>query len=59
MMLFTERHYRPYVVETKTVRPRRAQSVATMLLTALPAAFSPRWADRMLLRAEKELLATG
>jgi len=59
MMLFTERHYRPYVAESKTDRPQRQRGVATMLLTALPAAFSPRWADRMLVRAEEDLLATG
>jgi phytoene/squalene synthetase len=59
MMQFTERHYRPYVLERETVGSQRPRGVATMLLTALPAAFSRRWADRMLVRAEEDLLATG
>ena len=58
MMLLTNRHYRSCARnsgETTFSTPRR---VVTMVMTSLPAAFSPSWAERVLLRAERDLLAT-
>lgn len=55
MMLLTGRHYDTYTTATRGPRPRR---VATMMLTSLPAAFSPWWADRVMIRVENDLLAT-
>jgi phytoene/squalene synthetase len=58
MMLFTDRHYagcaRDIGAPTSSAPPR----VATMVMESLPAAFSSRWAERILLRVEKDLLAT-
>ena len=59
MMLFTERHYGAYseIAEApRLIRPRR---VTMMMLKSLPAAFSPRWADRILIRVEEDLLAAA
>jgi hypothetical protein len=36
-----------------------ARSKATMVLTSIPAAVSPRWADRVMIRVETDLLATA
>jgi hypothetical protein len=33
--------------------------VTMMMLKSLPAAFSPRWADRILIRVEEDLLAAA
>jgi len=59
MMLLTERHYGAYVSAAEAPKSIRPRGVATMLLASLPAAFSPRWADRMLIRVEEDLLATA
>ena len=56
MMLLTGRSYETYAFPSRTPRPRR---IATMMLTSLPAAFSPRWADRILVRVEEDLLAAA
>ena len=59
MMLFTERHFGNYTVVAQISRPNRSRSATTMMLVSLPAAFSPRWAERMLVRVEEDLLATA
>ena len=59
MMLFTERHFGSYTVVAEIPRSNRSRSSTTMMLASLPAAFSPRWAERMLVRVEEDLLATA
>lgn len=56
MMLLTGRHYRDYSYsgERSWSTPH---SFAMMILASLPAAFSPQWADRLLVRVEEDLLA--
>lgn len=59
MMLFTERHYGAYAVTKSSRRVIRRRRVTMMMLASLPAAFSPRWAERILVRVEEDLLATA
>ena len=59
MMLFTDRHYRNCAVDAGAPPWSAPRGVLTMVLASLPAAVSPWWATRMLLRAERDLLATG
>ncbi len=57
MMLLTNRHYRSCagnIGATTSSSPRR---VVSMVMTSLPAAFSPSWAERVLRRVERDLLA--
>jgi phytoene/squalene synthetase len=57
MMLITGRHYRDYSrsSERSWSTPR---NFGMMILVSLPAAFSPQWADQMLIRVERDLLST-
>jgi phytoene/squalene synthetase len=57
MMLFTDRHYRRCAVESGLPTWSGPTWVGSMILTAIPAAFSASWADRILLRVERDLLA--
>ena len=58
MMLFTDRHYRGFARDIGAPTSSGPRPVATLVMTSLPAAFSPRWAERVLLRVERDLLAT-
>ena len=57
MMLSTGRHYRDYS-QSSDRRWSTPHSFVMMILFSLPAAFSPRWADRILIRVERDLLST-
>ena len=56
MMLFTGRHNRDYSNNGERTWST-PHSFAMMILVSLPAAFSPQWADRLLVRVEEDLLA--
>lgn len=58
MMLLTNRHYRGFAHEIGAVAFSTPRRLVTMVMTSLLAAFSPSWAERVLLRAERDLLAT-
>ena len=58
MMLFTDRHYRDCAVDAGVPTWSAPRRVLTMVLASLPAAISPWWAKRVLLRVERDLLAT-
>ena len=58
MMLFTDRHYRDCAVDAGVSTWSAPRRVLTMVLASLPAAISPWWANRVLLRVERDLLAT-
>jgi phytoene/squalene synthetase len=58
MMLFTDRHYRRCATESGIPSWSGPTRVGSMILTSIPAAFSARWADRILVRVERDLLAT-
>ena len=58
MMLFTDRHYRECAVGAGLPTWSAPRRVVTMVLASLPAAISPWWAKRVLLRVERDLLAT-
>ncbi len=58
MMLFTDRHYADCARDMGAPSSSSPRRVATMVMASLPAAFSPRWAARVLLRVERDLLAT-
>jgi phytoene/squalene synthetase len=58
MMLFTDRHYRECAVEAGMTPWSVSKRVSTLVLTSLPAVFSPWWADRVMTRVETNLLAT-
>jgi phytoene/squalene synthetase len=58
MMLLTDRHYRGYAHGTASSSPSASRRFVAMVVQSLPAAFSSRWADRVLLRVERGLLAT-
>ncbi len=58
MMLFTDRHYRDCAVDAGVPTWSGPRWAVTMVLASLPAAFSPAWANWMLLRIERDLLAT-
>lgn len=55
LMLFTNRHYRDMRPETKVGRGSAPRRPLSMVLTALPAAFSPRWADNVFRKVEQEI----
>lgn len=57
MMLFTDRHYRRMAVSVGIPDWRGPKSLPAMLMTSLPAAWSPRWANRVVRRVEADLLA--
>jgi len=57
MMLFTGRHYHDVAVKAGVHASSRRDGVVMMVLASLPAAFAPRWADRILTRVERDLLA--
>jgi len=58
MMLFTDRHYRDCAVDAGVPTWSGPRWAVTMVLAALPAAVSRRWADWILVRIERDLLAT-
>ena len=58
MMLFTDRHYAGCARDIGAPSSPGRRRVATMVMASLPAAFSPRWAEHVLVRVEKDLLAT-
>ncbi len=58
MVLFTDRHYRDCAVEAGMRPWSGSRPVSALVLTSLPAAFSPKWADRVMVRVETDLLAT-
>ena len=59
LMLFTDRHYRRMAASVGIPDWRGPKSLAGMLMTSLPAAWSPQWADRVVRRAESGLLAVA
>jgi len=59
MMLFTDRHYRRIAVAVGLPVWRGPRSVPGVFMTSLPALWSARWADRVLRRAERGLLAVS
>lgn len=58
MVLYTGRHYRDCAVEAGMPQWSVSHRVSTLVLTSLPAAFSPWWAQRVMLRVETNLLTT-
>ena len=58
MVLFTGRHYRDCAVDAGMPTTPRPRGKTTLVLTSIPAAISPRWADRVMIRVEADLLAT-
>jgi phytoene/squalene synthetase len=58
MMLFTDRHYRRCAASVGMSTWSGPNGLLAMILAAVPAAVSPQWADRVLLRVERDLLAT-
>jgi len=58
MVLFTDRHYRDCAVEAGMRPWSSSRPGSGLVLTSLPAAFSPKWADRVMVRVERDLLAT-
>jgi phytoene/squalene synthetase len=59
MMLYTDRHYRNCAIAAGLPTSTPDRRSLTMVLESLPAALSPKWADRILLRVERELLASA
>lgn len=58
MVLFTDRHYRDCAIDAGMPPRSVSRRVSTLILTSIPAAVSPRWAQRVLIRVETDLLAT-
>ncbi len=58
MMLFTDRHYRDCAVDAGVPTWSGPRWAVTMALASLPAVVSPAWANWILLRVERDLLAT-
>jgi phytoene/squalene synthetase len=58
MVLFTDRHYRGCAVDAGMPSRSVSRRVSTLVLTSIPAAISPRWAQRVMIRVETDLLAT-
>ena len=58
MLLFTGRHYRDCAIDAGMPPRSVSRRGSTLILTSLPAAVSPRWAQRILIRVETDLLAT-
>jgi phytoene/squalene synthetase len=59
MVLFTGRHYRDCAIIAGMPSPSGPRRKTTLVLTSIPAAVSPRWADRVMIRVEADLLATA
>ncbi|MFV1963753.1 MAG: hypothetical protein ACC658_18290, partial [Acidimicrobiia bacterium] len=59
MMLFTDRHYRDCAIDAGVPTWSGPRRVVTIALASLSAAVSPGWANRMLLRVERDLLASA
>jgi phytoene/squalene synthetase len=59
MVLFTGRHYRDCSIDAGMPPRSVSRRASSLILTSLPAAISPRWAQRVLIRVETELLATA
>ena len=59
MVLFTGRHYRDCAADAGMASRSRARRKSTLVLTSIPAAVSPRWADWVMIRVEADLLATA
>lgn len=59
MMLYTERHYRNCALEVGLEVRSPGRNSPSMILSAFRAIFSPLTADRILLQAERNLLATA
>jgi phytoene/squalene synthetase len=59
MVLFTGRHYRDCGVDAGMPPRSVSRRVSTLVLTSLPAAISPWWAQRVMIRVETDLLTTG
>jgi phytoene/squalene synthetase len=59
MMLYTERHYRNCALEVGLRVRSPGRNIPSMILSAFRAIFSPLTADRILLQAERNLLATA
>ena len=57
MVLFTGRHYRDCAIDAGMSQRSGSRGKATMVLTSIPAAVSPKWADRVMIRVEADLLA--
>jgi hypothetical protein len=58
LMLFTARHSRRCAAAGGMSTWSGPNGLLAMILAAVPAAVSPQWADRVLLRVERDLLAT-
>ena len=58
MFSFTDRHYRDCAIDAGMTTLSVSRPVLTLVLTSIPAMFSPRWADRVMARVETDLLAT-
>jgi phytoene/squalene synthetase len=58
MVLFTERHYRDCAVEAGMRPWSGSRPGSALVMTSLPAAFSPKWANRVMVRVETDLQAT-
>ncbi|MFZ0015592.1 MAG: squalene/phytoene synthase family protein [Acidimicrobiia bacterium] len=59
MMLFTDRHYRRCAASVGMSTWSGPDGLLAMTLAAMPAVVSAQWADRVLLRVERDLLATA
>lgn len=59
MMLFTDRHYRACALRVGIPTWSGPRRMLTMILASLPASFSRWWADRILRRVERDLLAAA
>jgi phytoene/squalene synthetase len=59
MLLFTGRHYRDCAIDAGMPPRSVSRRASTLILTSLPAAVSPRWAQRILIRVETDLLKTA
>ena len=56
MVLFTDRHYRESAVDAGMPSWPMSRRVSTLVLTSLPAAISPWWAQRVMIQVETDLL---
>ena len=58
MVLFTDRHYRDCAIDAGMPPRSVSRRASTLIFTSLPAAISPRWAQRVMIRVETDLLTT-
>ncbi|HEY5889677.1 MAG TPA: squalene/phytoene synthase family protein [Acidimicrobiia bacterium] len=58
MFSFTDRHYRDCAIEAGMTTLSVSRPALALILTSIPAMFSPWWADRVMTRVETDLLAT-